>query len=193
MQKRQTYTSNLALGADLRPLPRQCPWHERQQDTLVALAESTKERQLVTYNPSQQTSSAGICEIREHGVRNQWEDTGENVSTKRLRGDCGTGISMVRVGKVVERGQVDGKDTHGGATQGERRYNPWNGRVGGPSKPKQTGRHENGLDAGKVKPAFGGIGHLAQSHGQFLLVDAQNGGQKSTNGHRCELSVMDKT
>lgn len=100
---------------------------------------------------------------------------------------------MIRVGKVVERGQIDGKDTHSGTTQGEGWYDPWYGRVGRPSKPEQTDGHEDRFDAGEVETTFRSIGHLSQSHGQFLLVDAQESGQESSNGHRCGLSVMDRT
>ena len=62
---------------------------------------------------------------------------------------------MVRVGQVVEHGQVDGENAHGGATDGQRGHDVWHGRRGCPAEPEQADGHEGGFNAREVQSALG--------------------------------------
>lgn len=107
------------------------------------------ERQHCPYT-AQERTRARKSHGPKHLVRHQGEDTPEHIATKALCRKGRRGVLTVRIGKVVEDSEVNAKDTHCGAPDGEGGDDPWNGRVSGGDEPEKTDGEEGGLDAGDV-------------------------------------------
>ena len=90
---------------------------------------------------------------------------------------------MVRIRKVVERGQVDGKDTHGGASHGQCGYDIWDGGVGCPTEPKETDRHKSRFDTGEIKSSLRCWREEFKSRSDFVLTNAYDGSKNHANAH----------
>ena len=90
---------------------------------------------------------------------------------------------MVGIGEVIEDGEVDGENTHGGTGDGQGRQDPMLGGERSPAEPEEADGHEGALDAAEVQSTFGGGRHLAVVAGDFLLVDAQERGEGGADAH----------
>ena len=90
---------------------------------------------------------------------------------------------MVCIRKVIENGQVDGKDTHSGAADSQGGNYPGNTRELRPAEPEESDREEGTLDAAEIEAAFRVDGHFAVVHGNFLLIYTQDGGEDGANAH----------
>lgn len=90
---------------------------------------------------------------------------------------------MIRIGKVVEDGQVDGEDTHGRASDGQCGHDEWDRGVGCPAEPEEADGHEGGFDAGEVQSCFGGCGEEVVSRGDLVLADAEEGCDDYAGAH----------
>lgn len=180
----ETYPAEFTVRADLRPIEGQDPGHEGQQDALVTVslqqrAAGEKER---TYDPPQETGGPLVGQVGEHKIGDQGKDAGQDVATERLGGNGRAGVAVVGIGQVVEGGQVDGEDAHGGTAQGQHGHDPRHGRERRPAEPEQADGHEGGLDAGEEQARLGGAGQFAQACGGLFLVDAEQGGQHGPDG-----------
>ena len=133
---------NLASKATPRPDPRpvkhQYPRHERQQRP----------------HPAQQAARAAIRQPLVHLGCDEGEDAGEDVAAEGLGGEGGAGVAVVRVGEVVEDGEVDGEDADGGECDGDGRHDPMDAGCGRPTKHEQADGHECALHARKVQAAL---------------------------------------
>ena len=62
---------------------------------------------------------------------------------------------MIRVREVVEDGEVDGKDSHGGTADGDCGNDPMGCRERRPTEPEQADWEEGAFYAGEIEPSFG--------------------------------------
>lgn len=158
--EQSTYTGHLALGTDLRTVEGEYPGDESKNSALYPnyQQEYPQNRDQATYNSTQQTRRLGKTKVGEHGSRHHGKHTTEQIPATRLRRNRRTGISMVRIGQVVEGSQVDREDAHGCTADGQRRHDPGYRREGGPSEPEEADGEKNRFNADEVKTSFGGGG-----------------------------------
>lgn len=168
MLSRHDLPGDLAPRADLLAIEQQHPRHEGQQRG----------------DPAQQTTRAGIAQLSEHLIREQWKDGGEDIPRKPLRGQRTRRVPMVHVGQVIEHGEIDDEDAHLGATQRQHGRDPVHARERGPSEPKEPDRQQRGLETGKIQPALGG-------RGEFRPVLFRNAFLEHTHNRRQDRADRD--
>lgn len=61
---------------------------------------------------------------------------------------------MIRVGKIIEDGKIDGENSHRGTGNANGGNDPMDRREGRPSKPKQPNGQEGTLDASEIESSF---------------------------------------
>lgn len=92
---------------------------------------------------------------------------------------------MVRISQVVEDGEIDGEDAHGGAPDCDCRADPVDVWEGGPAEPEQADGHEDAFEADEVEARFGGAGEEVEAAGDLFLVDADDGDEEGADAHCC--------
>lgn len=167
---RHDLSGDFAPGSDLLPVEQQDP-RDGGQDRGDA---------------AQQAAGGRVAQASEHLVGEQGENGGEEVPGETLGGQSTRGVPMVDVGQVIEDGEVDGKDPHLGATQGQDRGDPVDARKGRPAEPEQPHGQQGGLEAGKVQPALGGGSEEFRpvSLGDPFLENRHDGGEDGSYGDR---------
>lgn len=62
---------------------------------------------------------------------------------------------MIRVREVIEDGEIDGKDSHGGTADGDCGDDPVRCRERRPTEPEQPNREKGTFYAGEIESSFG--------------------------------------
>ena len=149
IKKQESQVHNLAR----KPAPRPNPRPKENQDP--------RDKSQQRADPAQERRRPLIGHGIEHAVRDEGEDAAEHVAAEGLGRQGGTRVAVVRVREVVEHGEVDGEDAHGGAGDGQGGQDPVQRGERGPAEPEEADGHEGAFDAAEVQPAFGRRGHLA--------------------------------
>lgn len=96
---------------------------------------------------------------------------------------------MVRIGEVVEGGEVDAEDADGGDGDGDGGRDPMHACEARPAEHEEADGHEGALDAREVQPALGRGGEFPVALGDALLVDGYDGCEYGADAHGGEDSV----
>ena len=94
--------------------------------------------------------------MSKHLHRHQGENAAEHVPAETLGRERGARVAVVGVGKVVEGGEIDGVDAHGGAADGESGHDPRDRGELGPSEPEEAEGEEGRFETSEVETRFGG-------------------------------------